>query len=310
MLAVMHTKDGALPRRLGVVGAAAALAATPTVPGVANAAGGQAGSTQVKQVRVYKVGEQVKVDVTVSHPDGKARKPSRRARNTGTAKITLRGAGGAVLTTDSAKASLPLQVPDARAVQQTYRFVVEGPASVAATATVRVETVAESRLDADGNGGAADADVDTDSDTSDVAVESLDTDPIRWQYHDIVFSTGPFCDIDHDDCQAGYVRSHPGAAPFQGTGGRVRITPTGGQTVIRFSENVLDSWLEGKVPSMASNRFEITGGNVPSWGKGTVTSAPQGAGSPGQVGGPLNLDVHSATLGHEWHTWGYVTTAG
>ena len=307
----MHTKDGAVRRRLGVVGAAIALAATLMVPGVASAAGGQAGSTQVMQVRVYKVGEQTKVDVTVSHPDGKARKPSRRARNTGTAKITLRGADGTVLTTDSARAALPVQVPNARAVQQTYRFVVAdaAAASVAAATTVRVETVAESRLDADGSGPGA-ADVDTDSDTSDVTVESLDADPVKWQYHDIVFSTGPFCDIDGDDCQDSYVRSHPGSAPFQGTGGRVKITPTGGQTVIHFSENVLDSWLEGKVPSMASNRFEITDGNVPSWGKGKVTSAPQGAGTPGQVGGPLNLDVHSATLGHEWHIWGYVTTAG
>jgi len=307
----MKTTDGSVRRCLGLAGAAVALAGTLIVPAAASAARGQSGPTQVKQVRVYRVGSDVKVDVTVSHPDAKARKVARRARNTGRAAITLRAADGTTLATDAATASLPLQVPRARAVQQTYRFALApGAATVVASApSVRVETVAQTRLDADGPGGNPPV-VDTDTDTSDVPVESLDADPVQWQYHDIVFTTGPFCSIDNDDCQNSYQRFHPGAAPFQSTGGRVTISPTSGQTVIHFSENVLDSWLEGKVSSLASNRFEITSGSVPAWGKGNVTSAPQGAGTPGLVGGPLALDVESATLGHQWHIWGYVTTSG
>ncbi|MCW3007038.1 MAG: hypothetical protein JWP17_1664 [Solirubrobacterales bacterium] len=296
---------------LGGIGIVAALAAMSVLPAAANAAGAQSSSTQVKQVRVFKVADHVKVDVTVLHPDGKAHKPSRKARNTGTARITLRAADGAVLATDSARAALPVDVPGARSVQQTYRFALDGAAeqSVAAVATVRVEAVADSRLDLDGSGGDP-ADTDSDTDASDVPVEDLDAAPIAWQYHDILFSTGPFCSVDQDDCQDSYDRNHPGSSPFAGTGGRIVITPTGGQTTIRFSENVLDSWVQGKVPSLASNRFEITDGTVPSWGKGRVTSAAQAAGDPGKVGGPLNLDVSSIALGHRWHVWGYVTTAG
>jgi hypothetical protein len=173
---------------------------------------------------------------------------------------------------------------------------------------VRVETVAQTRLDADGPGGDPPV-VDTDSDASDVPVESLDADPVQWEYHDIVFTTGRSAASTTTTARTA-TEVPPRSAPFQSTGGRVKITPTSGQTVIRFSENVLDTWVEGKVPSLASNRYEITSGNMPAWGKGNVTSAPQGAGTPGQVGGPLALDVESATLGHEWHRWGYVTTAG
>jgi hypothetical protein len=123
--------------------------------------------------------------VTVSHPNAKARKVARRARNTGRAAITLRATAGTILATDAATAPLPLQVPRARAVQQTYRFALAAGAAtaVAAAPSVRVETVAQTRLDADGPGADPPV-VDTDSDASDVPVESLDADPVQWQYHD------------------------------------------------------------------------------------------------------------------------------
>jgi len=278
------------------------------VPAAAMAAGPQSGHTQVRTVKVFHVGGHVKVDVVVAHPDAKARVPSRKARNTGTARITLRSADGTVLATHSARAALPVSVPRAREVVQTYRFSLSADtgAQVASAGTVNVAVVAESRLDPDGS-GPADPATDRDTDTADVAVEDVDAEPPLSHYVDIRFGTGAACDIYNDDCGAYFnFRSLPG--PFHDETGRVKIKPTGGRTTIWFGRDT--QFLDGFVSSMASDRFEITNGIVVPWGIGKITSAPRDAGTPGKTGGPLALDVERELLGsHDWHVWGYVNIA-
>ncbi len=268
-----------------------------------------AGQTKVQSVQVFKVGDRVKVDVAVSHPDARARKVSRKARNRGTARITLRNAEGAVLATHSARAGLPVVVPRAHEVIQTYRFVLDDPvaAAVAGAGTVQVQTEVESRLDVDGSGG-ADPATGTDSDTSEVTVDVLEADPVQWQYHEFWFDTGASCDVDHDDC--GVFFEVRGDTAFRNTSGRVNITPAAGRTNIRI-DGQNDRFLQGFVSSLASERLEITTGSVVPWGLGRVYSAPRADGTAGKVGGPLYLDVEREWTGrHEWHLFGYVAIAG
>jgi hypothetical protein len=278
------------------------------VPAAATAAGPQSSHTQVRAVKVFQVDGHIKVDVVVAHPDAKAAKPSRKARNTGTARITLRAADGAVLASHAARAALPVSVPRAREVVQTYRFALDpaAGAQVATAGRVNVDVVAESRLDPDG-AGPADPATDRDTDTADVAVEDLSTEPPLSHYVDIRFGTGVPCDIDDDDCGVYFdYRSLPG--PFHDETGQVRIKPTGGRTTIWFGRDT--QFLDGFVSSMASDRFEITNGIVIPWGIGKITSPPRDAGTPGKLGGPLALDVEREFPGrHDWHVWGYVNIA-
>jgi hypothetical protein len=278
------------------------------VPAAATAAGPQSSHTQVRAVKVFQVAGHVNVDVVVAHPDAKASVRSRRARNTGTARITLRSTDGTVLAAHAARAALPVDVPRARQVVQTYRFALsaDAGAQIASAGKVNVAVVAESRLDPDGS-GPADPATDRDTDTADVAVEDLDAVPPLSHYVDIRFGTGVSCDIEDDDCGAYFdFRSLPG--PFHDETGRVRIKPTGGRTTIWFGRDT--QFLDGFVSSMASDRFEITNGIVIPWGIGKITSAPRDAGSPGTQGGPLALDVEREFPGrHDWHVWGYVNIA-
>jgi hypothetical protein len=281
---------------------------TLIVPAAATAGGPQSSDTQVRAVKVFQVGGHVKVDVIVAHPDAKAHALPRKARNTGTARITLRAADGAVLATHSARAALPVSVPRARQVLQTYRFALEPAvgAQIASAGTVNVSVVAESSLDPDGSGPAAPA-TDRDTATADVAIEDVDAEAPLSHYVDIGFGTGRSCDIDSDDCGAYFdFRSLPG--PFHDETGDVRIKPSGGRTTIWFGRST--QFLEGFVSSMASDRFEITNGIVIPWGIGKITSAPRDAGTPGKPGGPLALDVEREWTGrHDWHVWGYVNIA-
>jgi hypothetical protein len=277
------------------------------VPAAATAAGPQSSHTQVRAVKVFRVGGHVKVDVVVAHPDAKAALP-RKASNTGTARITLRAADGAVLAAHDARAALPVSVTRARQVLQTYRFALDpaAGAQVASAGTVNVTVVAESRLDPDG-AGPADPATDRVTDTADVSVEDVDAEPPLSHYLDIRFGTSPFCDIDNDDCGVYFdFRSLPG--PFHDETGRVKIKPTGGRTTIWFGRDT--QFLDGFVSSMASDRYEITNGIVIPWGIGKITSAPRDAGTPGKPGGPLALDVEREVPGrHDWHVWGYVNIA-
>lgn len=304
----MQTKEGSNRRRLQVLGMGASLATVLAFPGVSAATnGGHSGPTGVQDVKVFRVGGHVKVDVVVSHPDAKARKPARKARNRGTARITLRAPDGGVLAAHTARAALPMSVPRAREVLQTYRFALDDAAGarLAASDTVTVEVVAESRLDPGGSEAAA---TDRDSSTSDVPVEDLATEPALSHYLDIRFATGAGCNVDNDDCGTYFdFRSLPG--PFHDETGRVRIRPAGGRTTVWFGTSS-SQFLEGSVSSMASDRYEITNGVVVPWGIGKITSAARDAGTPGKVGGPLSLDVEREFLGkHDWHVWGYVSIA-
>jgi hypothetical protein len=236
------------------------------VPAAATAAGPQSSHTQVRAVNVFQVDGHVKVDVVVAHPDAKGRGLTRHARNTGTARITLRTADGAVLASHSARAALPVSVPRAREVVQTYRFALDPAAGahVASAGRVNVSVVAESRLDPDG-AGPADPSTDRDTSTADVAVEDVDAEAPLSHYVDIGFGTGRSCDIDNDACGAYFdFRSLPG--PFHDETGDVRIKPSGGRTTIWFGRST--QFLEGFVSSMASDRFEITNGFVVPWGFG------------------------------------------
>ena len=289
------------------VGVTVALLALLATAGVTQAAGTQAGATRVQKVTLYKIGDRVTADVVVAHPDVRAAKPSRRARNRGTVAVTLRSADGAVLTRDRASASLPVAVPRARSVVQTYRFTLPAAAAdrVTEAGSVQVQTIAESRLDVDG-GGPDTATTDRDTDTADVAVQVLDADPPKPQYHELWFATGVACDIEGDDCGTYFDnRSDPA---FHNESGRVKIENRAGGGKTITVRGVGDRFLQGWVSGLNSERFEITTGTVVPWGIGRVSSAGRADGTAGKVGGPLFLDIEkSGPFGaHDWHAYGYV----
>lgn len=289
------------------VGVAVALVAPLAIAGVAQAAGTQASTTRVQKVTLFKVGDRVNADVVVAHPDATAAKPSRKARNRGTVEVTLSSADGAVLARDRASASLPVAVPGARAVVQTYRFTLSDAAAqrVTEAGTVQVQTVAQSRLDLDGNGPDP-ATTDRGTDTADVAVQVLDADPPTPQYHELFFGTGVACDINGDDCGTYFDnRSDPA---FHNESGRVKIENRAGGGKTITIRGVGDRFLQGWVSGLNSERLEITTGTVVPWGIGRVVSAGRTDGTAGKVGGPMYLDVEAfGPFGsHDWHVYGYV----
>jgi hypothetical protein len=176
----------------------------------------------VRAVKVFQAAGEVQVDVVVAHPDAKAGARTHEAVNTGTARITLRADDGTVLATHAARAPLPVRVPQARQVMQTYRFALDptAGAQVASAGRANVAVVAESRLDPDGP-GPADPATDRDTDTADVAVENVDGVPPSSHYLDIYFATSHYCEIENGYCTAHFdSRSLPG--PFRNETGPLR----------------------------------------------------------------------------------------
>jgi hypothetical protein len=294
-------------RRIGTIGMVAALAALASAS-TAGAASPQSTATQVRSVKVFQVKGRVKVDVVVSQPDARAAKPSKRATNDGVVLMAVHGADGEILATRTAHAALPVSVPSGSAVLQSYRFSLsdaEG-ARVAAAGDVKVSVLADTRLD---DNGAADGGMtsSTDVDTIDASVQTLAADPTQWQFFWVSFTTGPFCDLDGDNCSASWSRL--GTRPFQG-GGRMDIRYASGGYLKHIKITDGDSYVQGSTDSSLSKaEFPITGGKVASWNATNVFSGGFGDGKAGEPGGPLYLDIEGS-VSHDFLIHGYLACSG
>jgi hypothetical protein len=305
-----------MPGRAAGVVFAVVLCAVSFAPGAASAA--TASATRVKSVEVFTVHGRTSADVTVVYPDAGARKVSRRAVNRGTVRVVVRSADGRVLARRSSSARLPVDVPRATWVQQTYRFAL--PTTVAAATDPTVDVVAGSQLDPDGPGPKASWH-DTDSDRSQPDVDSLDEAPVVYQYHRVSVSARCLLTIA-DLCGVRFpTRGDPSVdAPFlqppndSNLGGRMEVDPPDRRPrpLVRITETVtpdhsyVEGYVAGKDPMAGWVRFVVTDASVPTWGPGKGTTGDEPRAFPGDPGAPLRL----TSAGSGYNLTGYIGYRG
>jgi hypothetical protein len=310
-------------RRISGLPVVLALGALLLVPGAARAVA----STQVKSVRVSTVDGRTTADVTVVYPDAAARRVARGAINRGIVRVVVKNGAGRVLARRAGSAELPVDVPRASSVQQTYRFAL--PATVAKAEDITVHVAADGHLDPDGPGPEP-SQTDRDHDQVKPTVQHPPSLGPKYQYHEVHFFTGGLCDYANErSCAIDFWPAfssrdfdNPVFAPFVSSqdrsdwdddlpqpehAGQLLLLPARDVLYVRILERRrTHSSVEGRVypphgqDDVDLGRFYVDRTQVNKWSSGSGSTGTSG--QAGRPGAPLNLTIaHGA-----WTLSGYI----